>query len=86
MKKHSKAKKQIKGLKRNTIDKYYTKKEVVIDCILEIDKYIKIDKNDLVIEPSAGDGAFIEKIKTLTNNYEFYDLEPEHIEIKKENF
>lgn len=47
---------------------------------------MNIKKNDLVIEPSAGNGSFIESIKTLVNNYKFYDLEPEHSEIHKQDF
>jgi len=78
--------KQKKGLKRNTIDKYYTKPSVVEQCIEFIKKYIDISNNDLIIEPSAGNGSFIEKIKTLSTNYKFYDLEPEHNEISKQDF
>lgn len=72
-----------KGLKRNIIDKYYTKDNIVKLCFENINKYIQIDENDLVIEPSAGDGSFIEYIKKITNNFKFYDLEPEHEEIEK---
>ena len=43
-------------------------------------------RNDLVIEPSAGNGAFIPLIKSLTNNYRFYDIAPEHPEIKQADF
>ena len=78
--------KQTKGLKRNTIDKYYTKSSVVDSCINIIKKYINISKDDLIIEPSAGNGSFIEQIKTLSNNYKFYDLEPENKEIIKQDF
>jgi len=77
---------QKKGLKRNTIDKYYTKQNVVIQCVELVKKYIQISNNDLIIEPSAGNGAFIENIKTLSSNYKFYDLEPEHHEICKQDF
>ena len=77
---------QNKGLKRNTIDKYYTKSNIVDDCIKIIKKYIRISKNDLIIEPSAGNGAFINQIKILSNNYRFYDLEPENNEIIKQDF
>ena len=46
-----------------------------------------IDKNnDLIIEPSAGNGSFIENIKTLSINYKFYDLKPEHDEVNKQDF
>jgi len=78
--------KQEKGLKRNTIDKYYTKTSVVKQCIKLVKKYINISNNDLIIEPSAGNGSFIDKIKTLSSNYKFYDLEPEHNEVVKQDF
>jgi len=78
--------KQTKGLKRNTIDKYYTKENVVDLCLNLVKKYIQINKDDLIIEPSAGDGAFIAGIKSLTSNFKFYDLEPENDEIIKQDY
>jgi hypothetical protein len=78
--------KQTKGLKRDVIDKFYTKKEIV-DYIIELFKeYVAPNNNDLIIEPSAGNGAFIDAIKSLKCNYEFYDLEPEHEEIIKQDY
>jgi predicted RNA methylase len=74
------------GLKRNTIDKYYTKEGVVHLCLDYFKKYIKIGKNDLIIEPSAGNGSFILAIKALTNNYVFYDIEPENSEIISQDY
>jgi predicted RNA methylase len=71
---------QTTGLNRSSMDKYYTSNDTVKKCIKLIKKHIDIG-DDLCIEPSAGNGAFIDAIKTLTNNYEFYDLEPEHSEI-----
>lgn len=79
-------KKQTKGLNRNIIDKYYTKNNIVELCLKLIKENIKIDINDLIIEPSAGNGAFINVIKSLTNNYKFYDLEPDNEEIIKQDF
>lgn len=55
---------QNKGLKRNAIDKFYTKPIIVNQCIDNIKKNLIINNCDIIIEPSAGDGAFIEKIKT----------------------
>ena len=72
---------QTKGLKRNSIDKYYTKNNVVDLCLELVKKYIEINANDLIIEPSAGNGSFIDGIRELTNNYIFYDLEPDNNEI-----
>jgi hypothetical protein len=79
-------KQQIKGLKRNIIDKYYTKNNIVDLCIDSIKKKLNINNNDLIIEPSAGNGSFIEGIKSLTNNFRFYDLEPENKEITKQDY
>lgn len=78
--------KQTIGLKRNTIDKYYTKNNITKQCIELIKSNIDILDNDLIIEPSAGNGSFIENIKLLSNNYLFYDIEPEHDEIIKQDF
>ncbi len=77
---------QTKGLKRNTIDKYYTKPNIVNQCIDLIKTHITITKDDLIIEPSAGGGAFIPSIKQITNHFKFYDLEPEHNDIIQQNF
>jgi len=77
---------QKKGLNRNTIDKYYTKQSVVKQCIKLVKKYINISNNDLIIEPSAGNGSFIDNIKNISSNYKFYDLEPEHDEVLKQDF
>lgn len=79
--------KQTKGLNRNTIDKYYTKTNIANECISLVKQYIKsISINDLIIEPSAGNGSFIPNIKLLSNCYKFYDLEPDHPEIIKQDF
>jgi hypothetical protein len=77
---------QTKGLKRNTIDKYYTKDNVVELCLNNFKQYIQISSNDLIIEPSAGNGSFISGIKSITNNFKFYDLEPDNNEIIKQDY
>lgn len=75
------------GLDRNLIDKFYTKKSTVEYCIDLIKKYIEINKSkDLIIEPSAGNGAFIPYIEKLSISHVFYDLKPEHPNIIKKNF
>jgi hypothetical protein len=74
---------QLKGLKRNTIDKYYTQDNIVELCMKSIMNHIDIQNTDLVVEPSAGNGSFISKIKEITTNYIFYDIEPENNELLK---
>lgn len=78
--------KQQKGLKRNTIDKYYTIESVVNQCVDAIKQHIDIKPNDLIIEPSAGNGSFIECIKMFGCKYLFYDIEPENDEIARQDF
>ena len=77
---------QSTGLKRKPIDKYYTCQNAVNKCIELIRKYIDIQEDDLCIEPSAGNGSFINGIKSIFKNYRLYDLEPEHIEIIKQDY
>jgi hypothetical protein len=78
--------KQTKGLKRNPIDKYYTKPDIAEQCISAFKDNITISPNDYIIEPSAGNGAFIPGIKSLTQKYYFYDLEPANDEIIKKDY
>jgi predicted RNA methylase len=78
--------KQSKGLKRNTIDKYYTKDTVVDLCLNLVKTNIQIHLDDLIIEPSAGNGAFITGIKSLANHYRFYDIEPDNAEVVKQDY
>ena len=65
---------QLTGLKRKTTDKYYTSKNIVNKCIELVKEHIIIDGNDLCIEPSAGNGSFINSIKLIFKNHRFYDL------------
>ena len=77
---------QTTGLNRKTIDKYYTSPSIVNECIKLVKEKINITNDDLCIEPSAGNGAFINGIKSLFKNYKFYDLEPEDTEIIKQDY
>jgi hypothetical protein len=74
------------GLKRDTIDKFYTKSITVKKCIEHIKEYNFIKNNDLIIEPSAGDGSFLNNIKELSDFFLFFDIKPENKEIKKQDF
>jgi len=78
---------QTKGLRRNTIDKYYTKPAVAERCLALLRQHIAVDAEaDTVIEPSAGDGAFIPGIRALARNVRFYDLAPEHADVERRDY
>jgi hypothetical protein len=64
---------QSSGLKRNTIDKYYTKPAIAELCLTLVRTNLEIAEDDVVIEPSAGNGRSY-GVKSLTNNFRFYDL------------
>jgi hypothetical protein len=75
------------GLKRDTIDKFYTCPATAKNCLEHVAACISIDPiNDLIVEPSAGNGAFIPEIMQLCQNTIFYDIEPEHPSIIKANY
>ena len=74
------------GLKRKTIDKFYTSPIIANECINLMKKNINIQEKDLCIEPSAGNGSFISGIKSIFTNYLFYDLEPENNEIIEQDY
>ena len=57
------SKKQKSGLKRNCIDKFYTSEKTVDFCFNLLKNHANIKKDDLIIEPSAGNGSFISIIK-----------------------
>ena len=75
------------GLKRDTIDKFYTCPATAKNCLDHVVGCISIDPiNDLIVEPSAGNGAFISGITQLCQNTIFYDIEPDHPSIIKANY
>ena len=74
------------GRQRDTIDKFYTKATTVEYCISKVKEHILITDEDLIIEPSAGNGAFIEMIKGLGATTRFCDIKPEHKEIEKKDY
>jgi hypothetical protein len=74
------------GLLRNTKDKFYTNINISKLCLEDYKKTINILEDDLCIEPSAGDGSFLEYIKECFINYKFYDIEPNNSEINTQDY
>lgn len=63
------------------LDKFYTKSEVVTQCLNELLSLLPVEE-EIFLEPSAGDGAFLPFLK----KYEAYDISPESSNIKKLDF
>jgi len=69
------------------MDKYFTNPEIANICCGIVNNKVKIDyENDLIIEPSAGNGAFIQPIRQMCKNNIFMDILPENKDVKKKDF
>lgn len=66
-------------------DKYYTKPSIAETYINKVFKIVDITEQDLVIEPSAGDGAFSNALKDKCNLLS-YDIEPKQADIIEMDF
>ena len=67
-------------------DKYYTPQHIVDKCVNKVKEIVADDVTE-IIEPSAGNGAFIESLDNNFNCDKFYfDLIPEHDKIKQQDF
>ncbi len=64
------------------LDKYYTPKDIAWSCIKKTLDVIGKYKITDVIEPSAGNGVFSQRIERCVA----YDIEPEHESIIKQDF
>jgi hypothetical protein len=68
-------------------DKYYTLPTVAEKCCDALKNVVKIDYDkDLIIEPSAGHGAFIKQIYELCKNCIFIDKYPMHKNVIKMDY
>ena len=74
------------GLKRNPIDKYYTSLVVANDCIDLFISKVDVCIEDLIVEPSAGNGSFIGPLNEVGCAVAFYDIAPEHSCVSKQDY
>ena len=77
---------KLTGLKRDTKDKYYTCPNTVNLCIETVKNFIFIGDNDLIIEPSAGNGAFNKELRELSHNTICLDIDPQSEDILKQDY
>jgi hypothetical protein len=74
------------GLNRNIIDKYYTKPEIATQCVNKFNTIIEPKETDIIIEPSAGGGAFIDPLRKLSQQVYLYDIQPENQAITQQDW
>lgn len=73
-----------KKVREMGLDKFYTKKNISKMCIELVNDKFKLETFDLIIEPSAGNGSFLEQIKH--KNLIGIDISPENKKIIKQDF
>lgn len=67
-----------------SLDQFYTKDTIALDCFNKLKQYVNIDEYDIILEPSAGRGAFYKILPS--NKREGIDLEPKYNGIIKMDF
>jgi hypothetical protein len=76
--------KDIKSTRQEGLDKFYTILSYSKKCIDKVFELYDISKWDLIIEPSAGNGSFLNQIES--ENKIGIDILPEDINIIKQDF
>ena len=74
------------GKKRDSKDQFYTNPGVSSYCLDVFRDTIDIDHDDILLEPSAGDGSFSDILIEQCYNVDAYDIEPKKEYIKKQNY
>lgn len=74
----------------NTKDKYYAPAELLEHVMKVVREYVPLEKVTEIVEPAAGDGAFMPYLNSLANelgvNVSYYDLDPDIPQIIKQDF
>lgn len=71
------------GLKRNPIDKFYTQTSIAHQCVDDFIANVFTTPDDLILEPSAGNGEFSELLVKLFPKTISIDIAPENESIHK---
>ena len=74
------------GLKRNTNDEFYTKPEVASTLLAAVSRMYELRSFDVVVEPSAGQGGFSDRLRGQVRRLDAFDISPRLSYIKQEDF
>ena len=74
------------GIKRDIKDQFYTNTNISNSCIKLVLNTIDINKNDIILEPSAGSGSFSDYFSNNEYNLFAYDIDPKKEYIVKQDF
>ena len=68
------------------LDKFYTKPDIANLCYKYFTKVVKVNKEDIFLEPSAGSGNFIDILEQNNHKFIAYDIMPDSEKIIKQDF
>ena len=75
------------GLRRGGNEKFYTRDAIAKQCVADLVKVVTIDPDkDLLLEPSAGSGAFLPHLEQLANCLIALDIQPESNDVLRQDF
>jgi len=86
LKKEEVIKKVIETSSADNLDQFYTKPKIAELCILSFLNNVHISQDDLIIEPSAGDGSFVKHLTKVDCKKSFFDIKPKDDLIQKIDF
>jgi hypothetical protein len=78
--------KEKKDIPQLILDKYYTQPEIAQLCVLSFTTTVNVSEQDLIVEPSAGSGSFIDPMRSINCKKIFLDISPETRTINKIDF
>lgn len=74
----------------NTMDKYYAPPELLEHVMKMVHEYVPLDEITEIVEPAAGDGAFIPYLEKLSHELNvkvfYFDKDPDTDKITKQDF
>ena len=76
--------KETDSIRKEGLDKFYTLPECSKRCIDKVSSMYDIARWDVIVEPSAGNGSFLNQIPS--NKKIGIDISPEHPDIIKQDF
>ena len=73
---------------KSKFDQFYTSPNIVKKFLTIIKKYSLINEKSIIIEPSAGDGKFLDAFDAFfpNNKVKAFDIEKKHKKVKKIDF
>jgi hypothetical protein len=68
------------------LDKFYTKSSVAQQCVIAFNENVKVSEKDLIVEPSAGNGSFIQSLEEIKCSKAYIDVAPQDNRIVKADY